>query len=231
MRYGEPIAALRQIPVYLIDAARAPVIGAAPSGSELQVSKSGAAWATAGGVWTEVGLGAYTYEASKAETQTGSFLLLRVAATGARVYVYAVDIGDGLVIGAEAEARRVPIYLVDEDGDEVTGLTLSGSEVQISIAGAAWATGTGTAAEIGLGAYYYELAEGELDEGIGMLRVSDAGAQVYVYTWDVTPAAVALAEGTAPLLADPEYAEGLVEIDHITAAIRRLPHMHRGVTR
>lgn len=229
MRYSEPTAALRRIPVYLVDDAGDPVTGAAPTGSEIQASKSGAAWVNATGTWDEVGLGAYTYEATQAETETLSFLLLRVAATGARIYVYVADIGDRIAQDSAGPARRVPVYLVDDTGDPVAGLTLSGAEVQLSLAGAGWAEGDGDAEEIGLGAYYYELTFAELVEGPGVLRVADAAAQTYVYSWETRPVeAVVEDDAPEPIPDSITYGSTIAEIDHVEAALARLPSMHRG---
>lgn len=224
MRYSEPIAALRRIPVYLVDDDGVPVTGAAPTGSELQVSRSGAAWANGAGAWGEVGSGLYYYQATQAETATASFLLLRVAVTGAQVYVFAVDIGDRIAGDAAAAARCVPIYLVDDDGDGAPGLSPT---AEISLAGGAWTAASGAVNPIGLGAYFYQLAESELVPGPGVLRIDDPGAQLLVYAWDVRPAAV---EPVAPepIPAAPSEGGVIPEIDHVAAALARLPHQYRG---
>ncbi len=228
MRYSEPIAALRRIPVYLVDGSGTGVAGAAPSGSEIRVSLSGAAWTSVGGSWIEIGAGAYVYEATQAETETDSFVMLRVAVAGARVYAYAVDIGERIPEDATATARRVPVYLVDGAGDGVTGLTPAGADVEVSRAGGPWAEANGAVVEIGLGAYYYELVEADLIIGTGLVRVADPGAEIYVYTWDVLAVAGELAEEAEPVLADPSAGIDIAPIDHVAAGLARLPHMYRG---
>lgn len=228
MRFAEPLAALRRIAVYLVDTIGAPVTGVVPVGAELQVSKSGSAWGIGGGAWSELGLGLYAYEATLAEATTTSFLLLRVAVAGARPYVYATDIGDRISPVAVADERRVPIYLVDTFGDPATGVSLT--TLAVSTAGGALSTGAGTRVEIGLGAYYYELDVAELVEGAGILRFASGGTQTYVYTWDVRPAGTPLAVVTPPLEVPDTVTEQVTVIDHVTAALRRLPHQFRGTT-
>jgi hypothetical protein len=235
VRFAEPIAALRRIPVYLVDAAGVPVTGVVPVGAELQISKAGSAWGVGGGTWSELGLGLYAYEATLAEATTTSFLLLRVAVAAARPYVYATDIGDRISPTAAANERRVPIYLVDGLGDPAPGVDISvvADNVTLTVAGGALTDGAGLLVEIGLGAYYYELDATELVEGAGVLRfedVVDAVAQVYVYTWDVRPAGTPLAVVTEPLKVPADVTEQVTTIDHVTEALRRLPHQFRGST-
>lgn len=233
MRFAEPVAALRRIPAYLVDEFGAGVTGVVPTGAELRVSKSGAALGNAGGTWAEVGSGFYYYEATLAEVTTASYLLLRVAVTGVRPYVFATDIGDRIPVGALAPARRIPLYLVDASGDPVAGLTFQADDVQLSLDGATFVEGAGTFGESGDGAYFYELAATELVEGPGLLRFEDQegeSVQVYVYTWDVRPAGVALAAVPDPIEA-PAITDGNVPtIDHVTAALARLPHQYRGTS-
>lgn len=225
MRFNEPIAELRRIPVYLVDIDGDPVTGATPL--TLQVSLSGAAWALGGGSWVEVGAGLYYYEATQAETMTFSYVLLRVTATGARDFVFAVDIGTRIHLTAEGEARRVAVYLVDVGGNGVPGVVPTSLEV--SLRGDLLTAASGAFTEIGDGAYSYELAGAELVEGFGVLRVTGAGVLTFVYTWDVVDGSIVDESGPAePILATPSIGMVIEEIDHVAAALRRLPHMYRG---
>lgn len=248
MNYNEDTAALRRIPIYLVDVLGAPVPGLTLTGSEVQVSKSGDAFVNGGGSVTEVGSGYYYYEATQAETATDSFIVLKIVdgSLTARPYVYFVDIGDRIEVGeATASARRLPIYLVDSSGDPVTGLTLSGSEVQLSILGAAFANGTGTVTPTGSGVYYYELAEAEVaDVGTHVLKVVDVAAMPYIFSYEVfEPSAEAtdcggyfgayfgMCDGDAEVDEDdtpvsvpaPIVSDDQTTHDHVARVIDRLP--------
>jgi hypothetical protein len=87
---------LRRIPAFLVNSSGAVVTGATPSGAQLQVSKNGAAWVDAGGTWDEIGGGEYYYTATAGEVDTAGFLALKVAATGAIVYVYSATIAEAV---------------------------------------------------------------------------------------------------------------------------------------
>jgi hypothetical protein len=64
---------------------------------------------------------------------------------------------------ATAASKRVPIKLRNSaTGAYTTGLALTGSEIQVSVNGAAFANATGTVVEVGSGAYYYEAATAAL---------------------------------------------------------------------
>jgi hypothetical protein len=206
INYNETTPALRRIPVYLQDALNNPVTGAVPVGAQLQVSLSGAAWTNGAGTWTEDANGAYYYQATQAETVTDSFLMLRVAATGAKVVVFPVDIGIRTIVSEPtATARYYPIYLVNAGGVPQTNLTITGAEVQLSKNGAAFANGAGVVAEIGgagngQGAYFYEATLPEVNTlGYDMLKVVKAGALPFVYTWNIVAPAPP-SGGGAPLV-------------------------------
>jgi len=77
---------------------------------------------------------------------------------------------------------RLPIYLTNASGAPVTGLALAGADIQVSKAGGAFANGGGTAHEIGLGAYYYELATGE-DDTAGELLAKIVKAGTLGFDW------------------------------------------------
>lgn len=191
MNYNESNADLRVIPIYLVDSSGDPATGLTLTGSEVQVSKSGAAFTNGAGSITEVANGYYRYVATQAETATDSFLILKVVDAGltALPYVYSVDIGTRIEMAESlAAARRLPIYLVDTSGDPVAGLALTAAEVQIAGVGFGFVDAVGTATEIGSGAYYYELDTSEVaDEGISILKINDAAARPYIYSFDVVP--------------------------------------------
>lgn len=102
-----------------------------------------------------------------------------------------------------AARRRQTFYMVDvTDGEtEETGLTISGSECQISKAGGAFANCAGTIAEIANGVYSYELSAAEHNTvGTTFIRINEAAAKKTLiqfpvvandpYTLGVTVAAV-----------------------------------------
>ncbi len=189
MRYAEPTAARRRIGVYLIDDAGDPVIGAIPAAGQLLISKSGGAFYDGAGTWTERGNGLYFYEATISDVSSFSYMFLLVLVPGAKPFPWIEDI-DTRIIEDEplATKRHIPIYLVDDAGDPVPGLTLSGAEVQVSKAGGALATAAGTVAALGEGFYDYEAPLAEVDTpGPLVLMVYDSSdtARRYLYTMDV----------------------------------------------
>lgn len=189
LRYNEPNAALRRIPVYIQDAYGNPIPSEAITGAEIQVSKSGGPFVNGGGtVQSTPGSGGYYYEATQAETQTYSFLMIKVVPGGsAKPYFFSVDIGARIVLNElAATRRRIPIFLEDLSGNPVTGLSIAGAERKISKNGALFANGLGTVTEIGSGAYYYELAASEVNTaGFGMINIVKPPAVPFVYSWDV----------------------------------------------
>ncbi len=197
INYNETTASLRRIPVYLKDSANNPVTGAVPVGAQLMVSKSGGAWTNGAGTWTEDSDGLYYYQATQSETTTDSFLMLRVAVPGAKIFMFPVDIGSRVEISeATASKRRFPIYLEDAAGSPVPGLTVTGAEQQLSKNGAAFINCAGTTTEVGgaglgLGAYYYETTQAEVDTlGYDALKIDKSpSALPYIYEWNVIPAA------------------------------------------
>ena len=234
-----------------MDADGLPVTGATPTGSQIRVSKSGETFATGAGTWTEVGVGNYYYEATQLEVATDSYTFLLVAYPDTLVFPYVVDIGNRIEQGETlVTACRIPIFLKDVDGVGVAGLTLSGSEVQVSINGAAFVNGAGTIGETGQGAYYYQTTEVD-DIGYVVLKVlpTDDEAEVYVYTFDIIEAVTEIADagsyfgsyfggpGIAVEVADvvtpatvvsPYTAEEPEYVDHVASALNRLPEYLRG---
>ncbi len=180
MLENESVAAARRIPLDLDDGAGAEYTGTAPTGSEVLISISGSAFATASGTVTKLRNGDFYYEATQAETRGRGFRLLRLAKSGMGTAVFEWYVGSRRASDADAVARRIPIML-ELSGAAVTGITLTGSEIEISVNGAAFATGTGTATEIGYGAYYYQPPASELSRGYSLLNVNDSAADEYKY--------------------------------------------------
>ena len=73
---NEATAALRRIPVYLVDETDGvtPETGITFSAGDIKVSENGAAQANHAGTVTEVGLGLYYYECATTEVDTEGFL-------------------------------------------------------------------------------------------------------------------------------------------------------------
>lgn len=175
----EPTSAARTVPLDLWDG-NDEYAGTAPTGSEVLISICGAAWQQAAGTVTKLRNGDFTYEFTRAETRGRGFRLLRLAKTGMDTAIFEFYCGSRRANEPDALARRIPIML-ELAGTPVTGVTLTGSEIEISINGAAFTTGTGTAGEIGYGAYYYEPPVSELARGYSLLNVNDAAADEYKY--------------------------------------------------
>ena len=73
---NQATAALRRIPVYLVDETDGvtPETGVTFSAGDIKVSENGAAQANHAGTVTEVGLGLYYYECATTEVDTEGFL-------------------------------------------------------------------------------------------------------------------------------------------------------------
>jgi hypothetical protein len=82
MWINETTASLRRIYFVLYDLTQALQTGQTVTGSELQVSKNGAAFTNGAGTVTEVGGGLYYYEATAGEVDTEGKLLVKVVNTG-----------------------------------------------------------------------------------------------------------------------------------------------------
>lgn len=192
---NEPDPLLRRIPVYLYDISRQPVLGAVPVGAQVQISKTGNGWTDFAGTWVEDDDGLYYYIATQPETDTNSFMWLKVEIPGAQRVQFPVDIGDRLAVNqADPCKRRFPIYLTDITNTPIPGLDLTtASQVQISKNGGALVDIAGTVAEVGSpgngqGAYYYEADPTESDTlGYVAMRVFPTGLPNtrYVYSWKV----------------------------------------------
>lgn len=218
--YNETTPSLRRIPIYLYDTSRQPIAGAVPAGAQIQVSKSGAAWVDAAGIWTENSGGVYYYQATQSETATDSFLWIKVLFPGAHPVQFPVNIGDRVdIVEPVAAARRFPIYLTDISDAPLSSLNLVGaSQLQVGKNGAAFVDATGTVAEIGgvgngQGGYYYEATAAEIDTlGYDVLKVFPTGLPNtrYVYTFNVVTPEIIPPASSSITLAIIEPPEGSV---------------------
>ena len=81
---------------------------------------------------------------------------------------------------AIAARRRVPVALVDANGDPVTGQTLSAGDMKISKNGGAEINHAGSFVEAGGGDYYYEFTQAEVDTlGFLRARIVKPGARTF----------------------------------------------------
>lgn len=96
---------------------------------------------------------------------------------------------------------KLPIYIVDGSGNGVASLVLSGSEVQVSIDGAAPVNATGTVSEVGgsglgQGAYVYDAQPADFAGRQLVLRVLDSGGTSKMFAFTVpTPLVFDFAAG------------------------------------
>lgn len=112
--------------------------------------------------------------------------------------------------------KRIPVLLFDAtDGITAeTGITVSGSEIQISQNGGAYTNFAGTWTEIGAGAYYYTPTAAELNaQGIFLVKVIKTGcrrfdAAVQVVTNDPYNTHVVTLQGGA--IASGTFAAGAI---------------------
>lgn len=131
MFQSETTAALRRIPVYLVDAVDGvtPQTGLTFLAAEVQLSKNGGAFANAAGAVTEVGSGAYYYQATQAETDTLGYLMIKIAKTGVRPFVDDVPItlrpSDHVIEGTFTELQLLRL-MASVLLAKATGLTATG---------------------------------------------------------------------------------------------------------
>lgn len=83
-----------------------------------------------------------------------------------------------LAKGATTAAyRRIPFVMLDSNGNAVTDLSFSGSDITVRKNGGSVANAAGTVTEMEDGMYYYQATTGELDtEGFLIVRVVKTGA-------------------------------------------------------
>lgn len=197
---SEATAAKRRIPFYLFDTTgTTPQTGKTFSGSEIQLSQNGATFANFAGTVTEVGSGLYYYETTLAEAGVYGFLALKIVKSGCKTILQTEVIGGPAYY---TSSFRLPMYLVDSSGAPVTGLTFSGTEIQISENGASFTSFGGSATEVGSGLYYYTPLSTEYD-GVGfvVLKVVKTGVQTYVISQDLDEGR--MVDGTSPTVTIP----------------------------
>lgn len=89
--------------------------------------------------------------------------------------------------GGGASGIAIPFEMKDADGNLVDDAP-SGSEIKVSVNGAAFATGVGTVSHVtggGLGAYYYTLDTTEVGTNWVWLRISKTSHQLVSIIWDI----------------------------------------------
>ena len=98
----------QKVPVVMVTTAAPPVYQASISSPTIEISKNGAAYASASdGTWTEVCDGDYTVTLNATDTNTPGWLMIRVVKTGAESRVFAtVGIDSAEEIGISTRVRR-----------------------------------------------------------------------------------------------------------------------------
>lgn len=218
-----------KLPIYIADSAGVGVAALTFTGSEIQTSRNGAAFADAGGATGAIGLGAYYYQTTQSD-ESGALLTIRAAKAGYDAWVFACAPGVvDFAAGATGPSRYVPMYLVDAAGAPVTGAIPTGSEIQVSVDGAAWADGAGSWHSIGNGAYYYNPTTDEVSTpGLFMVKAAVTGAVTYIR-------AVQLGDAEAddppdPIPITPVVAGDEEYLDIEALALSRLCQQFRGDT-
>jgi hypothetical protein len=213
---NESTAALRRIPFYLVDSTTGLTgqTGVSLTGSDLQLSKNGAAFASFAGSVTEVGNGFYYYQCTAGEVDTPGFLALKVVESGVRTLMIVET------INAEDfyDTFRVPFYLVDS----LTGLTpqtsvsITGAELQVSENGAAFASFAGSITEVGSGLYYYTPHANEISptDGFFTIKVVKTGVRTLITSQDYEEGYLTDASSSTVSVTLPEDEEdyALVEV-------------------
>lgn len=82
IKQSEATAALRRIPIYLVDATDGFTPETGVTTPTIDISKNGAIQSTGGGSWSEIGDGLYYYTATASEIDTLGFLNVRVIKSG-----------------------------------------------------------------------------------------------------------------------------------------------------
>lgn len=222
MNHNEALAAPRRIPVLMRNAStRAYTASLTFSGAEIQISKNGSAFVNAGGAVVElggsgIGAGAYYYQASLGDVDTLGWIEIKITKAGMDPWIILINIrvrsdGDIDQNDESEDTRRIPIIMRnDSTSAYVTGLTFSGSEIQVSVNGGAWVNAVGTVAEIGSGAYYYPADLTEIaTRGTLFVKASKpASAATWFYTVDVVPALVVGAPAIVAVSPTPEVDPG-----------------------
>jgi hypothetical protein len=180
---NEPTAVARTIPLLLVNGALTGVSGLTFSGAQIRTCKAGGALTNFVGTYSETGSGNYNYILALGEVNTNGFLAVVVNHSSAMPYVWFDQVGAEPIVNEPSAAnRRIPIYIVDSNQTPLTGLTFSGSEVQISKAGSAWANAVGAITELGAGLYYYQGSLADFDiQGVLKLKVVKSSIQQYVF--------------------------------------------------
>lgn len=126
----ESISANRRIPVYLVDATDGYTPETGVTTPTIEISKNGAAQASGGGSFVEVGDGIYYYETTLSEVDTKGILMLRVLKSGvSREFVAFIQVKypevnitftppkiSGFDIYDYYQSQDLPVFIEDANG-------------------------------------------------------------------------------------------------------------------
>lgn len=226
------------IPVFLIDAAGAPLIGPVTfAGGETLVSLDEADFGNALGAIHEIGgagngRGMFVYGAT-AEEYAHSIMTFAVKKTGVAAFLFtsALPFQPELYAGETDDSKRTAVvYVVNSSGVGLTGKTKTDVNLAVSSNAGAWVAAAGTFVAIaGVdGAYRYHFTDDELVNGLVLVILGGGvtGARVFAIGTFVGPPQNSGANPPAPLpvpvvYGDPDY------IDLVQKAIDRLPYQFR----
>lgn len=107
---NEATASHRRIPFYMVNDidGKTPQLGLTFSGSEIVVSKNGAAESNFAGTATEVGGGLYYYQFTQGELDTLGYITVRFVKTSVRVFIGTHQVGAVNVYDQTAGVLDVP---------------------------------------------------------------------------------------------------------------------------
>jgi hypothetical protein len=170
IKKDEATLARRRLLMYLLSDTdgKTPVTGIDLSGSEIRVSKNGAAAADFTGLWSEMEFGEYAYELGTSEIDTFGFVAVRAARSGSfRTFLKEAQIvaSDPYVVNGVQKNTAYSNFtfgMYDSNSDLKSGETVT---VQRAIDSGAFADATNTpATEIGsTGVYRIDLSASDLN--------------------------------------------------------------------
>lgn len=178
------------------------------------------------------------YEASAAEALVPGFLLVIISHASIQTAIVWAPVGQIFALGETAAAKlRLPLTIYDDSSPPAlaTGATVTtGSDLQSSINGGEFADDAGSLVEIGSGAYYWQAtAASAATAGFVEVRYESTGfglclSWVSVDEVSTTPTPEPTPEpGPAAILAPTSGDDVTLPIDHVQAALDRLPQQYR----
>lgn len=241
MKLGETNAALRRILITIQLADGSDLASAVDTLSPtIQVSQNGAALTPAGGSLVSLSSEPrqHYYEASAAEALTPGFLLVAVQHASIQTAIAWAPVGQIFAFGDTAVNKlRLPltIYNTDSPPALATGATVTtGSDLRSSVNGGEFSDDPGSLVEIGLGAYYWQATSAATAiAGFIEVRYESTGYGLCL-SW------VSVDEASGSVTPDPDEPGGpaviqaplagddvTLPVDHVQAALDRLPHQYR----